>query len=316
MKRLRIGMRFLPVMGLLSAAAAAGAFGAEETVTKTFSVKPGGRLVVDVEMGSVEVRTQPGNTVRIDAEFSKEGWSESKIHRFIDDFGLDFSQTGDAVTVRAENGWDDGHSWFSGRRNPNIHFLITVPPVFDAELKTSGGSIRVGDLQGRVTAKTSGGSLDFGNIRGAVLGRTSGGSIRVGDCSGDADVHTSGGGISVGHTTGNVQAHTSGGSITLEAVDGAVTARTSGGSIHASLMKSPTADCIFATSGGGISVTAPADLKADLDAETSGGRVSTDFPVTVTGEINPQKLYAEINGGGPRLTLRTSGGGIRLEKRP
>jgi hypothetical protein len=308
--------RFLPVLGLASALAAAGAFGAEETVRKTFTVHPGGRLTMDVDRGSIEIDTQPGGTVRIEVAFRREGWSGSKLRRFIDDFGLDFSQSGDAVTVRTGDGWDDGGSWFSGRRNPDVHFHVTVPPAFDAELRTSGGSIRVGDLQGRVTAKTSGGSLDFGNIRGTVLGKTSGGSIRIGDCSGDLDVHTSGGGIRVGHTNGSVQARTSGGSIELEAVDGAVTAQTSGGSIHASLTKSPSADCLFETSGGGITVSAPADLKADLDAQTSGGRVSTDFPVTVTGELNPQKLFAEINGGGPRLTLRTSGGGIRLEKRP
>lgn len=299
-----------------AALAVSMAFGAEETVTRSFTAEPGGRLVVDIDMGRIELQSHAANEVRIDAEFGKEGWSDSKIHEFIEDFGLEFSESGGTVTVRSDFGRENGRSWFSGNRHPNIRIRIRVPAVFDATLRTSGGSVSVGDLQGRVDAKTSGGGLEFGSIRGTVNGRTSGGSVTVGDCSGDVDVQTSGGGIRVGRTEGNVRVRTSGGGITLESVSGDVTAKTSGGSIHAVLTRNPTADCLFETSGGGITVTAPADLKADVDAATSGGRVSTDFPVTVTGTIDPHRLSAGINGGGPRMILRTSGGSIRLEKTP
>ncbi|MBN2201521.1 DUF4097 family beta strand repeat protein [bacterium] len=308
------GKRIRTAVAAAAVLAVSMAFSAEETVTRSFPAEPGGRLVVDVDMGRVELISHPGNEVRIDAEFSREGWSRSRIKRFIEDFGLEFSHSGGTVTVRSDYGRGNGRSWFSSEKHPNVRIRILVPTVFDAELRTSGGSITVGDLQGRVDAKTSGGGLEFGSIRGTVNGRTSGGSVTVGDCSGDVDVQTSGGGIRVGRTEGNVRVRTSGGSITLESVSGDVTAKTSGGSIHAVLTKNPTADCFFETSGGGITVAAPEGLKADIDARTSGGRVSTDFPVTVSGEIDPHRLSARINGGGPQMILRTSGGGIRLEK--
>jgi DUF4097 and DUF4098 domain-containing protein YvlB len=113
---------------------------------------------------------------------------------------------------------------------------------------------------------------------------------------------------------GDVVAETSGGSITLEDVEGTVQAGTSGGSIHAAFGKCPEKDCRLETSGGSITVIAPEELKADLDASTSGGRVSTEFPVTVSGEIRPEEIRAALNGGGPLLLLRTSGGNIRIEK--
>jgi hypothetical protein len=50
-----------------------------------------------------------------------------------------------------------------------------------------------------------------------------------------------------------------------------------------------------------------------VDASTSGGSVSSDFPVPSSG--NRQSLRAAINGGGPLLQLRTSGGGIHIQKR-
>ena len=56
------------------------------------------------------------------------------------------------------------------------------------------------------------------------------------------------------------------------------------------------------------------DIHMDLDASTSGGRVSTDFAVPSSGERHQSELHAPINGGGPRLYLHTSGGGISVRR--
>jgi len=54
-------------------------------------------------------------------------------------------------------------------------------------------------------------------------------------------------------------------------------------------------------------------VHVNVDASTSGGSVSSDFPVPTSGDH--QNLRAAINGGGPLLQLRTSGGGINIQKR-
>jgi hypothetical protein len=48
----------------------------------------------------------------------------------------------------------------------------------------------------------------------------------------------------------------------------------------------------------------------------SGGHVANDFPVTVKaqGELKRSALQGKINGGGPLVWLRTSGGNIHIEK--
>ena len=56
-------------------------------------------------------------------------------------------------------------------------------------------------------------------------------------------------------------------------------------------------------------------MAVDVDAHASGGHVETDIPVTVQGEISRSTLKAKINGGGPELYLRTSGGSIHIKKR-
>jgi DUF4097 and DUF4098 domain-containing protein YvlB len=295
------------------AAMSGGANAAEQVLNQNYAVTPGGKLTVESDNGSIEVRADAGNEVRIQVRIHKDSWSERKIKRFMDHFEVEFNKTGNDVSVLAED--KERHSrWFSGSQTPEIEFVISVPKVFNVNLTTSGGSIRVGDLEGSAECETSGGSLHFGSIKGPVNGNTSGGSIQIAECEGTLDVETSGGGITVGSTRGDVRARTSGGSIDISETYGSVQASTSGGSISAKFRKNPLKDCVLETSGGGIEVYGPDDLHVDLDAETSGGSVSTDYPVTLSGKIDPQHLKVAINGGGPALSLSTSGGGIRVRK--
>jgi hypothetical protein len=131
------------------------------------------------------------------------------------------------------------------------------------------------------------------------------------------DLETSGGGISVADLSGDVRAQTSGGSIRIGRIDGAVSAQTSGGGID---LSGTSRDAQLSTSGGSISVgdvtvALAGELRLNLDASASGGTVRTDMPVSVLGTIGKSEVKGSINGGGPVVTLRTSGGSIRLERR-
>lgn len=140
---------------------------------------------------------------------------------------------------------------------------------------------------------------------------TAGGSIRISDLHGNIDAHTSGGSIKVGNITGQVKLDTSGGSIGVEAVSGPVNAKTSGGSIKVRITEQLTADSELKTSGGSITATIPQNMQIDINARTSGGRVHSDFEID--GSTKKQYVNGKINGGGPELTLRTSGGSIRIQ---
>src|SRR5207245_7672233 len=45
-------------------------------------------------------------------------------------------------------------------------YKIVVPKKFNLDLKTAGGHIKIGDLEGEAKAVTAGGALKFGNIQG------------------------------------------------------------------------------------------------------------------------------------------------------
>jgi DUF4097 and DUF4098 domain-containing protein YvlB len=291
---------------------------AADTVTKSFDVAPGGRLTVDTDLGSIEVRA--AGEGRVEVEVIREG-SDAQ------DLKLDFSQSGDDVTIRGD--YPRQHGWFHWTDRLKVRFRITVPSRYDVDLKTSGGSISVDDLEGDVRSATSGGSLHYGNIRGPVWGRTSGGSIVLRGSAGDADVETSGGSIDLGEVAGRVRAETSGGSIhvdrargsvyaktsgggiRVDEVMGEIEARTSGGTISAYISRQPEAACRLSTSGGGVDVQLAADVAVDVDAAASGGRVSSSFDLSDESKTR-SSLRGKLNGGGPELYLRTSGGSVRI----
>ncbi len=338
--------------GAFFAATAAFALGEyESNLTKTFSVTPGGKLVVDADRGSIEVTTADAEKVEVQGVRKVWGLSRSRADEIFAAHEIDFEQKADQVTVSAKFHGASGGLFDRGGSGLQVCYQISIPKKFNVDLKTAGGSVTLADLTGAARAQTSGGSLKLGKIDGPVWGQTSGGGISLASGSGAVDMHTSGGDIQIGEAGATVSARTSGGSIRLDQAKGAVVAETSGGSIaikksigkvsaktsggdidagevrggidaetfggsiSASLTGQPAEDLHLKTSGGGIRLNCAESLAVDLDAKTSGGRVVTELPVTVVGEYKSSELRGKINGGGPTLLLRTSGGSIYLNRR-
>ena len=321
-----------------------------EKIEKTYNVKAGGNLTVTSEFGAIEIQTAEQDEIEIVITKAAKSLKRS-AKEALADFEVSFSP--EDTDVHIEGKFKHGREhWRKILNRLEIRFHVTVPKNYNVDLSTQGGSIKVGDLDGTVRAHTSGGSLRFGNITGTVWGRTSGGSIKLTSCGSPVDLKTSGGSIEVVDVAGDVQAQTSGGSlrfgaiqgsiwgktsggsikvascsggadvqssggsIRLESVGGNVNAKTSGGTIRATMTTQPQDACSLRTSGGGITLTLIPDIAVDVEAETSGGRVSTDFAVesAIQGKVPRNRLKGSINGGGPLLKLRTSGGSIRLQK--
>lgn len=312
--------RPVPVFALLLALCWPGS-GRADVVERSFDVQPGGSLTLDTDRGSIEVTTTeaPRVTVRVERE-ALDGSLDEQDHE------VELEQRGPDVSIRGETARSALWGWRSSRLR--VRYTIVVPRRYDLDLETSGGDIAVADLDGEVRARTSGGDLVLGRIAGPVTAttsggdvelssstgpatlRSSGGDIAVGDVDGAVDAHTSGGDVRIERAAGDVAVSTSGGDISVAEVHGAIDARTSGGDVTATIATQPRSDCRLSTSGGRVEVRLAADLAADVDAYTSGGRLELDLPLTVRGTISRTRVEGTLNGGGPRLTLRSSGGNI------
>ena len=185
-------LAFLAGVALSSTALAA----TEEQINRHFTVQAGGKVVVEVDFGSINVSTNAGGEVAVDAWRKITRSSKSAEEEYLKTNPLEISQDGTTVTIRCRSKTGSNWSW-TGRNQNQAKYTITVPAQFNASLKTAGGSIATSGLTGEVTAHTSGGSLHFAGLHGPLDGNTSGGSIQVGDCDGTVKIHTSGGGIDV-----------------------------------------------------------------------------------------------------------------------
>jgi ferric-dicitrate binding protein FerR (iron transport regulator) len=286
------GLAIALLLGVLPGTGSAGEY--DERVP----AEPGGRLRIDLSGGSVEIEGHDEETVRVEANASGPGAN-----------AIDFELTGTPEDLRLRSARRGIAGWFAGR----VRVRVRVPNEFSLDVRTSGGSIEVEEIEGRVDLRTSGGDVRVSEIEGPVELRTSGGSIEAEEIGGDLEAETSGGSIEVREIDGRVDVRTSGGSLKVHDVDGAVRARTSGGTISVRFSGAPEGD--VETSGGWIEVEYPEGDGFDLNAESSGGPVELDERSELEGKIEPHKVRAEVNGGGPKLRLRTSGGYIRLRAR-
>jgi len=327
MKRIR-NAALAAVLGLVSISAAHAAI--ESPIHRNFNVRPGGTLIIDADVGDIKVSVVGTPSVSVDVVRRARTSSRSHADDLFKDLDVDFSQEGNDVRIRAR--YNHPTSWFHWNNDLDVHFVVNVPAQYNVDLKTSGGDIVVSDLNGEVHARTSGGDVSLGRINGAVdahtsggdvsmaeghttaMLSTSGGDIKVGDATGALSVKTSGGSIDIRRAQSDLKAHTSGGSIEIGDAGGSIDASSSGGSIRARLSRQPRADSKLSTSGGGITVHLAPSVALDIDAHTSGGDVASDVPVTILGKQNDSSLNGKLNGGGPKLVLRSSGGDIRLQK--
>jgi DUF4097 and DUF4098 domain-containing protein YvlB len=275
---------------------------AEKAFDKRFNVAPGGRLMLQTDVGSVVIVGNAGHEVVIHADMSGSD-------AFLADLNITAEQASSGVTVTARKARLSWFDWFDfGEKR--VHFTIAVPRDYSIELKTAGGSLDVRKVNGPVLGATSGGHIVVQDVTGSVNMHTSGGSIDAERLNGATELETSGGSISVADASGDLDAHTSGGSIRLKNIDGSVRAATSGGSVHAEMRSNR--GISLSTSGGTISLLLPGNVGASIDASTSGGRVSSELPFSSTETADNSHLRGAINGGGEHVVLHTSGGSIRL----
>jgi hypothetical protein len=308
----------------------------EERITKQFTVQPGGMLVVNVDFGSLDVKTHDAGEVVVDVVRKITRATKDEEEAFLADRPVTITPEGNTVTIESRAP-ARGNGPSQGKQRTEGKYTITVPAKFNAQLKTAGGAIAVNDLTGDVKAGTAGGELNFSRVHGPLEGKTATGAIRMADCEGEQQVKsgggnidvsggsgsfdgkTAGGAVSVKDFKGSVQMKSSGGVLTVENVAGKVDGKTAGGAI-AARFSSPLSDEVnLATSGGGVTLRVAENAAFDLDAASPGGVNSelsvdggdkTDKP----GKGPRNHLRGQINGGGKPVVLRSAGGNIQVQK--
>jgi hypothetical protein len=182
----------------------------EENVSQTLDGAPGGRLIVDVDFGTIDVSAGPDDKISVAAHRKIDSDNEAQEKEYLASAPVTVTKEGNTVTVRARRQNKEKNLNWSGRCSMDARYTVRVPKSFNSELRTGGGTIMVAEITGTMSADTSGGKLKFTHLKGPTGATTSGGSIELNGCDGPLKVDTSGGRIEAVEGSGSLEARTSG----------------------------------------------------------------------------------------------------------
>ncbi len=265
---------------------------------KNFPSQSGEKLAVEVVAADVVVTTWNRNEVSVKIYGDEDALEKVDITA---------EKSGEGVFIEIEK-----KSFLKSLSNLGLRVEVITPENYSAGVKTSGGDVKVKDMNGSFALKTSGGNIGLMNLSGSLDAKTSGGNIKLEKFKGSAKVGTSGGNVEVRNVEGSVDAGTSGGDVYVDSKSGAISASTSGGSVKV-IYNGPNEGIECTTSGGDIDVYVPADFKADVTLKTSGGSVSCELPASNV-KTGHSSFTGLVNGGGPKLVCKTSGGSVSVNK--
>jgi len=305
------------------------------------------KLIATTSGGNIDVVGDAADQAVLEVYGSYQSQDSAEIVAKIkESFDLTISHDNNALSAIAQQKRNLKEGLFNNNMGLAVHFVVHVGKNVESTLKTSGGNIRLQQLIGKQDFQTSGGNLHIENIQGNLSGETAGGNIDLSNIEGqEISLHTSGGNIKAENVNGTTHLETSGGNITLakgkgnyiletsggnvhaDDVDGSLKMSTSGGNVEASNINggiigstsggnihtkftSVTSNIELDNQGGSIHIAIPKDAKVNVAIASE--EVHADGLVNFSGKSDKHAIEGTLNGGGPTITAKTSGGSINL----
>ncbi len=129
--------------------------------------------------------------------------------------------------------------------------------------------------------------------------------------SASLDLSTMNGGVSMSGVDGAAKVETTNGGISGADLGGAVDASTTNGGITVSVTSVQPEGIRLDTTNGGIDLRVPATAKATISARWTHGGFET-VGLKPEGQSERRRYEGKLNGGGPRIELSTTNGGIKI----
>lgn len=222
-------------------------------------------------------------------------------------------EAGGRVEISNVNGKIDVVAW--DRNDVEVVAKKTGRAATQEAAKEALGRIQIVDStkDGVVRVETkidrSGGGL-FGNNNGQVEY-----TLRV-PTGADLTLSTVNGGVEIDGGTGRIVAEATNGGIRARGVAGPVEASTTNGGVHLDLTAVHADGVKMECTNGGLHLLLPADARATISARVTNGGIDTSgLEMQTRGESTRRRLDADLNGGGARIQIEGTNGGINIRAR-
>ena len=250
----------------------------KETFLKTYPLQAGGELRVENTNGGITVEAWDRNEVRVEAVKQVKAETAERAREGMKALRIEVKPSAGALHILTrypKNQGDGFFDWLSGNSlSMSVTYKIKAPRELAAKLLNTNGGVRLVGTRGRAELSTTNGGASVEDVEGDIRLRSTNGGLTVANAAGSLDGITTNGGINAD----------------LDEVDGDISLR---------------------TTNGGVTLRLPQSLRASVDIATTNGGIHSDLAVE-GGEKTRRSLTGEINGGGGKLYVRSTNGGVRI----
>lgn len=241
-------------------------------------------------------------------------WDEENIEVVAQKITLFGEDELEKVKIKVTNRTDflvetDYIDWFAW---VSVDFEIRIPVnVTVSEVKTNNGGIKLTGTRGTLSATTSNGEISIRDHSGDIIMESSNGELYANAVRGNVDGETSNGPITFKYVNGTATARTSNGRINVDHTKIVRKLITSNDPISANFHNISSMGTVIQTSNGHVKVWIPDNLDARLKIETSNGDIDTHITIDIS-DVSEDEFVGTLGNGGPKLSIKTSNGGIEL----
>ncbi len=304
----------LLAMLFFAAGAASAVSAAQREIKRSFAVQPGCTLKIDSYHALLTIEESEAAEIRVSVSIDAEADTEAAAQRLRDGVQLDFKADANTVAIHATNPRETGLRLDVGEPDRvDLIYRISVPRQCSVSLAANTGNFTVGNLQGRMNARLKRGTIFFRRVEGSVDAHTDLGDVVVSRCSGAVTARVLRGVIRLGTIGGVVDVKNSTGDIEVLTAKSGVSAVAEAGDVTVGFGPRIAADARIVVSGGNIFAKIHADASCRIEASSTWGTVQSTLPLTIeSGGVGRRRLSGTLNAGGPVVSLRASGGSVKL----
>jgi len=269
-----------------------------DVIKKTYDVRPGGTIHIDIDHGNIEIETTSDNRVLIELVRIAKAEDRELAERMLERHEYAFDKRGNDVYIRSRYDHDKGFMKKWRRRSRlKIQVIVKVPERYSVDFSNGAGNVDIVDVEGLIEGRTGAGNIVLDGVRGIVEISSGAGDIEI---AGDLE---------------RVEVSTGAGDINLHGLQGAIEASTGAGDIFAEIINQPDQDSELRSGAGNVTVYLADDISVYVDATASLGSADCDFPLKVKKKWLKKSFSGEINGGGPELRMYAGVGSVTLRRR-
>lgn len=283
-------MRHALVLGLLLSTSAASALAAPKVWNQTWSVAGTPEVKIVADDAHVRVHAGPAGSVSAKVSYELKRWG---VIVGGGEPTVVFERQGDRITITAR---DPKAFGVIGGVDESYTVEVLVPPTVNLNVRTGDGATDCDPLSGTFEFRAGDGAIRAHGLKGTIDYSTGDGRVIMDDLDGKLSGRAGDGSARISGRFDLVD---------VASADGRIEIRANKGS-------KATADWSLETADGSLKLDIPLDFAALLDCRTRDGSLRNELPIETGKSGRSHELMGELNGGGPRLRLRTADGTLTI----